>query len=65
MSLLAESLGVSSLSASEVSRLASELDAQVGGLRSRGLDDQRYCHLWVDMFDSLCLTGLSAVKFRE
>ena len=48
MSLLAESLGVSSLSASEVSRLTAGLDAQVEGLRSRGLDDQRYCYLWVD-----------------
>ena len=48
MSLLAESLGVSSLSASEVSRLTSELDAQVGALRSRDLSDQRYCYLWVD-----------------
>lgn len=48
MALLAESLGVSPLSASEVSRLTSELDAQVGELRSRRLDDRRYCHLWVD-----------------
>ena len=48
MSLLAESLGVSSLSASEVSRLTSELDAQVSELRGRRLDDQRYCYLWVD-----------------
>ena len=48
MSLLAGSLGVSSLSASEVSRLTAELDGQVGELRSRRLDDQRYCCLWVD-----------------
>lgn len=48
MSLLAGSLGVSSLSASEVSRLTAELDGQVGELRSRRLDDQRYCYLWVD-----------------
>lgn len=47
MSLLAQSLGVSSLSASEVSRLTAELDAQVDELRSRALDDQRYCYLWV------------------
>lgn len=38
MSLLAGSLGVSSLSASEVSRLTAELDGQVGELRSRRLD---------------------------
>ena len=48
MALLAESLGVSSLSASEVSRLTAGLDAQVDGLRSRDLSDQRYCYLWVD-----------------
>lgn len=48
MSLLAGSLGVSSLSASEVSRLTAELDGQVGELRSRRPDDQRYCYLWVD-----------------
>lgn len=48
MSLLAESLGVSSLSASEVSRLTSELDAQVEAMRSRDLSDQRCCYLWVD-----------------
>ena len=48
MALLAQSLGVASLSSSEVSRLASELDSQVEGLRSRDLGDQRYCYLWVD-----------------
>ena len=48
MALLAQSLGVASLSSSEVSRLASELDAQVEGLRTRDLGDQRYCYLWVD-----------------
>ena len=48
MALLAESLGVASMSSSEVSRLARELDAQVGELRCRRLDDQRYCYLWVD-----------------
>ena len=62
MSLLAESLGVSSLSASEVSRLASELDAQVGELRSRGLDDQRYCYLWVDATYVRCRVGGRSVS---
>ena len=48
MALLAESLGVSSLSSSEVSRLAASLDSQVGELRSRDLSGMRYCYLWVD-----------------
>ena len=62
MSLLAESLGVSSLSASEVSRLTSELDAQVEGLRSRRLDDQRYCYLWVDATYVRCRVGGRSVS---
>lgn len=48
MSLLASELGVSSLSSSEVSRLARELDAQVDELRTRELGGQRHCYLWVD-----------------
>lgn len=62
MSLLAQSLGVSSLSASEVSRLSSELDAQVDGLRSRRLDDQRYCYLWVDATYVRCRVGGRSVS---
>ena len=45
---LALELGVSSLSSSEVSRLASSIDAQVGEMRARRLDSQRYCYLWLD-----------------
>lgn len=48
MALLAESLGVASMSSSEVSRLARELDAQVEALRTRDLAWQRWCYLWVD-----------------
>lgn len=48
MSLLAQSLGVSAMSSSEVSRLAASLDAQVAELRSRDLGGARYCYLWVD-----------------
>ena len=48
MAALASSLGVASLSSSEVSRLAADLDAQVGALRTRGLGDQRCRHLWLD-----------------
>ena len=46
MELLAQELGVASMSSSEVSRLAAGLDAQVDELRCRRLDDQRYCYLW-------------------
>lgn len=45
---LAGELGVSSLSSSEVSRLASCLDAQVEEARTRRLDSQRFCYLWLD-----------------
>lgn len=62
MSLLAESLGVSSLSASEVSRLTAGLDAQVDALRSRRLDDQRYCYLWVDATYVRCRVGGRSVS---
>ena len=62
MSLLAQSLGVSSLSASEVSRLTAELDAQVDELRSRALDDQRYCYLWVDATYVKCRVGGRSVS---
>ena len=57
MSLLAESLGVSSLPASEVSRLTAELGAQVGGLRSRRLDGRRCRCLWVDAAYVRCRVG--------
>lgn len=62
MSLLAESLGVSSLSASEVSRLAAELDAQVDALRTRDLGDQRHCYLWVDATYVRCRAGGRSVS---
>ena len=62
MALLAQSLGVASLSSSEVSRLASELDSQVEGLRSRDLGDQRYCYLWVDATYVRCGVGGRAVS---
>lgn len=62
MALLAESLGVSSMSSSEVSRLARELDAQVEGLRTRDLSDQRYCYLWVDATYVRCRVGGRSVS---
>lgn len=57
MALLAQSLGVSSLSSSEVSRLAAALDAQVSELRSRDLSGQRYCYLWLDATYVRCRVG--------
>lgn len=45
---VAERLGVSSISRSEVSRLARELDEGVAAFRGRSLKDQRYCYLWLD-----------------
>lgn len=62
MALLAQSLGVASLSSSEASRLASALDAQVEGLRTRDLGDQRYCYLWVDATYVRCRVGGRSVS---
>lgn len=62
MSLPAESLGVSSLSASEASGPASELDGQVEGLRSRRLDDQRRCYLRAGATYVRCRVGGRSVS---
>lgn len=62
MSGLAAELGVGSLSSSEVSRLARELDAQVGELRTRDLGSQRYCYLWVDATYVRCRVGGRSVS---
>lgn len=45
---VAETLGVSSMSKDQVSRICESLDAEVEGLRCRPLDDRRYCYLWLD-----------------
>ena len=62
MALLAESLGVSSLSSSEVSRLASSLDAQVAELRGRDLSSGRFCYLWLDATYVRCRVGGRSVS---
>lgn len=62
MSLLASELGVGSLSSSEVSRLARELDAQVDELRTRELGSQRYCYMWVDATYVRCRVGGRSVS---
>ena len=54
MSLLAQSLGASAMSSSEVSRLAASLDAQVAELRSRDLGDRRRCCLRVGATYARC-----------
>jgi putative transposase len=45
---LAEQLGVKSLSRSQVSEMASHLDAQVNAFRERPLDAGSYTFVWVD-----------------
>lgn len=45
---VAEKLGISSLSSSEVSRLCQELDLEVEALRSRDLSRMPCCYLWLD-----------------
>ena len=45
---LAESLGVTKLSKSQVSVMAAELDEMVAGFRNRRLDDAPYVFLWMD-----------------
>jgi len=62
MALLASSLGVASLSSSEVSRMAAELDAQVDALRTRGLGDRRHCYLWLDATYVRCRVGGRSVS---
>src|SRR5450759_2316224 len=45
---LVESLGIASLSKSEVSRICAALDAEVEALRHRPLLGERYPYLWLD-----------------
>jgi putative transposase len=45
---LAEQLGVKSLSRSQVSEMATHLDAQVAAFRERSLDAGPYTFVWVD-----------------
>ena len=48
MERLAKSLGIESLSRSQVSSMAKELDEQVQAFRDRSLEGSRYPVLWVD-----------------
>ena len=54
---VAERLGISSLSSSEVSRLCGELDAEVEALRGRDLSRTPCCYLWLDATYMSCREG--------
>ncbi|WP_226352117.1 IS256 family transposase [Pseudonocardia sp. ICBG601] len=75
---LAEQLGVKSLSRSQVSEMASHLDAQVTAFRERPLDQGPYTFVWVDALvvkvredgrvvnvHALVATGVNADGHRE
>ncbi|GAB3133997.1 hypothetical protein GCM10027161_11400 [Microbispora hainanensis] len=48
MEKLAESMGITKLSASQVSKMAAELDELVASFRSRPLDSGPYTFVWID-----------------
>ena len=62
MAALASSLGVASLSSSEVSRLTAELDSRVSALRSRDLGGRRWCYLWPGATYVRCRVGGRSVS---
>jgi putative transposase len=75
---LAEQLGVKSLSRSQVSEMASHLDAQVSAFRQRPLDAGPYTFVWIDALTvkvredgrvinvhALVATGVNADGHRE
>lgn len=55
-------LGISSLSSSEVSRLCSDLDAEVAEFRRRDLSGTPCCYLWLDATYMSCRVGSSVVS---
>lgn len=59
---VASRLGISSLSSSEVSRLCSELDAEVAEFRRRDLSGTPCCYLWLDATYMSCRVGSSVVS---
>ncbi|MCP4375659.1 MAG: IS256 family transposase [bacterium] len=54
---LVETMGLKSMSKSQVSRLAEELDVLVGEFRSRPLDGSPYTYVWVDALSQKCREG--------
>jgi putative transposase len=75
---LVESLGITSLSKSQVSEMAKQLDAQVAAFRNRPLDSGPYTFVWLDaltqkvrdngrtvIVHALVATGVNADGHRE
>ncbi len=54
---LVEAMGLKSMSKSQVSRLAEELDVLVGEFRTRPLDGSPYTYVWVDALSQKCREG--------
>ena len=59
---VARSLGVDSISSSEVSRLCSELDEEVRGMRERDLSGTPCCYVWLDATYLSCREGSAYVS---
>ena len=59
---LVKTLGIESISKSQVSRLAKTLDEEVAAFRSRPLDDGAYPYLWVDALAIRVREGGRVVK---
>ena len=59
---LVKTLGIESISKSQVSRLAKTLDEEVAAFRSRPLDDGSYPYLWVDALAIRVREGGRVVK---
>jgi putative transposase len=59
---LAESLGVTKLSKSQVSVMAVELDEMVAGFRNRRLDDAPYTFAWMDALTQKVREGVRTVN---
>jgi transposase-like protein len=59
---VAERLGISSLSSSEVSRLCDGLDREVEEMRTRDLSGMPCCYLWLDATYMRCRDGSSVVS---
>jgi transposase-like protein len=54
---LVQALGLASMSKSQVSEMAKELDEVVEGFRSRSLDQGPYTFLWLDAISQRCREG--------
>ena len=61
---VAERLGISSLSSSEVSRRCDSLDGEVEGMRSRDLSGTPCCYVWLDATNNVQERANREVKRR-